>query len=415
MDARLGISVACALACLLTNGAAAETRDVDPAEIVSIAGEELKLAPEKPEAWHSGTKLLHLQTIAPGAGTPAPGAILPESVVVRHGQTVLKIGEDYLLEPTWGSVGIGPKASVTTQDAVSADYKFSLLRLDSIVRTADGKETVRKGKSHLSAPEPPALQPGEKRIANVFIPYHSDGKGCEVYPVIETAEQAITGTTPGRIPKTLAKIHAGEPVKIVCWGDSVTCGGDTSSVETRYTSVFARRLKERFPSAKIEVVVVAVGGSSSHQWLYPDALKVPKEWREMCDWQKVMNEKPDLVTIEFVNDAWLTPEQVESTYSDVKERLKPFGSELILITPHFTMPSWMGFADLRQPENRKYVLGVRDFAQKRGIALADASARWEHLWKEGIPYITLLQNGINHPDDRGHALFADELMKCFAE
>ena len=59
------------------------------------------------------------------------------------------------------------------------------------------------------------------------------------------------------------------------------------------------------------------------------------------------------------------------------------------------------------------MLALRKFAASHGLALADASARWEHLWKEGIPYVTLLRNGINHPDDRGHALFADELMRCF--
>ena len=47
------------------------------------------------------------------------------------------------------------------------------------------------------------------------------------------------------------------------------------------------------------------------------------------------------------------------------------------------------------------------------MALADASARWEHLWQEGLPYVTLLRNGINHPDDRGHSLFSEELIKCF--
>jgi hypothetical protein len=59
------------------------------------------------------------------------------------------------------------------------------------------------------------------------------------------------------------------------------------------------------------------------------------------------------------------------------------------------------------------VFALRDYAAKHNLALADASARWEHLWREGLPYVTLLRNGINHPDDRGHAMFADELMKCF--
>ena len=67
----------------------------------------------------------------------------------------------------------------------------------------------------------------------------------------------------------------------------------------------------------------------------------------------------------------------------------------------------------REPERRPCVLALRDFAEKHQLALADASARWEHLAKEGLPYLTLLDNTINHPDDRGHRLFAEELWKCF--
>jgi hypothetical protein len=73
----------------------------------------------------------------------------------------------------------------------------------------------------------------------------------------------------------------------------------------------------------------------------------------------------------------------------------------------------MGFTSMREPERRPYVLALRDFADKHHIALADASARWQHLAQEGLPYLTLLDNTINHPDDRGHRLFAEELWKCF--
>jgi len=72
----------------------------------------------------------------------------------------------------------------------------------------------------------------------------------------------------------------------------------------------------------------------------------------------------------------------------------------------------MGFQHMCETERRPYVLALRTFADQHHVALADASARWEHLWKEGLPYLTLLDNTINHPDDRGHRLFAEELWKC---
>jgi hypothetical protein len=73
----------------------------------------------------------------------------------------------------------------------------------------------------------------------------------------------------------------------------------------------------------------------------------------------------------------------------------------------------MGFKTVRDTDNRPYVQFLREVSRKDHLALADAAARWQHLWKEGIPYITLLNNGINHPDDRGHQIFVEELMKCF--
>ena len=47
------------------------------------------------------------------------------------------------------------------------------------------------------------------------------------------------------------------------------------------------------------------------------------------------------------------------------------------------------------------------------MALADASRRYGRLWRQGIPYSTLLLNSINHPDARGMKLFADALMELF--
>lgn len=398
----------CLVGSWVSAGLAAETA---PAKIVEVKGEKARLSAEAPRSWAGGTKLKQIQTLGPGNGTPAPGAVVSASVVVRLGDRVLEKGKDYLLDPVWGSVGIAPGSALTPKDEVSIDYSYSLRRLDSRVRTSDGREIVRRGEDQLTVAQPPVLEAGETRVANIFVDYHSDGKGAEEYPVQETAAQAKTASTPGRIPRTLAKLRAGEPVKIVCWGDSVTVGGDASSAETRYPAVFERRLCEKFPGAKLAVKTVAVGGSHSRQWLWPDKFPRPKPGE--CDWAKVAAEKPDLVTLEFVNDAGLKSPEMEQVYGEILSRVRALGAELILITPHFTMPSMMGFSSLREAENRPYVLALREFAAKRGLALADASARWEHLWKEGLPYVTLLRNGINHPDDRGHALFADELMRCF--
>jgi len=74
----------------------------------------------------------------------------------------------------------------------------------------------------------------------------------------------------------------------------------------------------------------------------------------------------------------------------------------------------MGKTSARIEEDpRPYVAGVRAFAKKHDVALADASLRYCHLVKEGVPFITLMVNSLNHPDDRGHEMFALSLMELF--
>jgi lysophospholipase L1-like esterase len=390
----------------------AVTLPVAPAPIITVQDEALKLSPEAPKWWNQGTRLR-----GPFTGElTAHGSLVPGSLQIRRekGGTLLQEGEDYLLDQGGAHVGLGPKSRVTADDTVYADYRYSLLRMDTIQVSPKGRVSLKQGEPHISVPVPPPADPGCATLAHVFVPYHAARVAPEdIYPILETPQQAVTRTTPGRIPKTMAKLRAGQPVKIVCWGDSVTAGGTASKPELCYVEVFAAGLRERFPNAPIEVENISIGGSASYQWCYPEKSALPEAWVPICKFQRILDAKPDLVTIEFVNDAYYNEAQVEQHYSDILQRLAPLGAEVILITPHFVRPDWMGLTDLRGQECRPYVKGLHAFAQTHRVALADASARWEHLWKEGLPYMTLLHNTINHPDDRGHRLFAEELWKCF--
>jgi lysophospholipase L1-like esterase len=390
------------------------TLSVAPAPVLSISDEALTLSEDKPVGWAKGTRLKACNA----RDVNACGSFVPGSLEIRRekGGELLKEGEDYLVDPDWGHVGIGPKSRVTIKDTVFASYRYSLRRMDTVQVSADGHASLIQGEPHISSPVPPEPDAGCVAIAHIFVDHRAtEVAPDDIYPITETAAQAVTASTPGRIPKTLAKLAAGQPVTIVCWGDSVTAGGNASKPELRYVDVFAAGLRERFPKAKIDVRNISAGGSNSRQWLDPEKhpYKNLHGAANPARFENVLNAKPDLVTVEFVNDAGLSPDQVEETYSEILKRLEPIGAEVILITPHFTMWRMMGFKSMRETEKRPYVLALRDFAGKHNVALADASARWEHLWKEGLPYLTLLNNTINHPDDRGHRIFAEELWKCF--
>jgi len=390
------------------------TLPVAAAPILSVGNEPLKLSLDKPVGWSKGTRLRACNA----RDVNASGSFVPGSLEIRRspGGELLQEGADYLVDADWGHVGLGPNSRVTDKDTVFASYRYSLLRMDTIQVSADGKASLKQGEPHISAPVPPAAESACVAVAHVFVGYRAIAvTPDEIYPIRETAAQAVTGSTPGRIPKTLAKLKAGQPVTIVCWGDSVTAGGNASQLALRYVAVFAAGLRTRFPQSKIDVQNISLGGSGSRQWLYPD--KYPYHGllgsENPAQFDRVLQAKPDLVTIEFVNDAGMSPAKVDETYGEILKRLEPIGAEVILITPHFTMWRMMGFKGMREAERRPYVLALREFAGQHNVALADAAARWQHLAAEGLPYLTLLHNTINHPDDRGHRLFAEELWKCF--
>ncbi len=380
---------------------------IDPAEIVQVVGEELKIQ-EAPPNRHLGTRLAGVKSLKPLTGEPSYGpvryALDPDSLVIRFNGRILKEGKDYILDHEFGTLGLGNASSIRPDDQVLADYRYAKQRIDSQIQLPDGRTIIRKGKSRISEPPIPELLPDEKRLANIYVPAFSDGTDAVFLPVLKTPDQIQTATQAGMIPKTMKKIQAGMPVRVTCWGDSVTVGADVGdSARNSFVSLLQQRLNEKFPSADITVNRVAVGGSTSTAWL--------DGTRAGCDFNRVITPKPDLVVIEFLNDARTitTKEAFLRIYTEILDRLTPTEAEIIFITPNYSMFDW---PDIRGKDERPYIGYLRDFAAEHNIAVADASARWENLWQEGIPWPSLLGT-INHPNAGGHILYAEELIKCF--
>jgi lysophospholipase L1-like esterase len=200
----------------------------------------------------------------------------------------------------------------------------------------------------------------------------------------------------------MEKLRSGEPLHVLAWGDSVT-------TYERWQTMFVDRLRARYPQAKIELVTEAWGGRNTGTYL----AEPPGSEHNYAE--KVLARRPDLIVSEFVNDAGLTPPQVEERYGRLLADFRAIGAEWVILTPHYVIPEWMGLVRQRDIDDdpRPYVAGLRLFAEKHRLALADASRRYGRLWRQGIPYLTLMENNINHPNEFGHALFADSLMELF--
>ncbi|RRJ97693.1 SGNH/GDSL hydrolase family protein [Opitutaceae bacterium TAV4] len=389
-------------------------RPVEPSPVLHIENESVKLAATPGNKWAGGTPLAYARSgDTPGRGLPMPHALNTRTLTVRSTDgRILNPGTDYIVNGIYSTLSLGPAPSISSTDTVNVTYDVGRRRLASVIRQPDGKLILRQGTPNLTTAAPPPPLPGEICVGNYFLDFFQKPEEADWFPITATATEAPTRTASRGLERTLKKLREGQPVRIVCWGDSITYGGDASAPDKRYPAVFATLLRERFPSAQIEVTPVAVGGSQSRQWLHPE--KFPHPTAPLaCRFERVVENKPDLVTVEFLNDTWMPARHVNEVYSEIRDRLHAAGCDVLFITPNFTMPEMMGTPDLRAPDNRPYVLALKTFAETNGLALADVSARWEHLWREGLPYIVLLKNGINHPEDRGYAIYADELLKCF--
>lgn len=353
----------------------------------------------------------HMKKLA-AAGCSAAGLLVPGSAVVKSPDgKVFREGEDYIVQERFGTFMLAEKSAIAPDQELLISYRYVELRLDSVVKTAAGTLEYRPGISHVAIPHPPPLKKGEKRLANIFFKGHVSAQLTDdmIYPVVK---RTLPKTKPqaNLLPKTMKKLKSGKKLRILVWGDSVTeC--TYLPEKDRYQHQFLKRLKKKYPDCPIEMRSFGWGGRNTQIFLAePPGSKYNYE-EQLLAW------KPDLVISEFVNDGWYREDLVNEIYGKVRDDLRKIGAEWMILSPHYIMKDWMGLTDEKgsTEDPRCYVQTLRKFCAEHGIALADGSEKYSHLWLTGMPYITYMTNTINHPDRRGLKFFADALMEAMQE
>jgi lysophospholipase L1-like esterase len=372
---------------------------VEPAPVVEVKDEKHVLRDDPPQKWRGGTSLAG--SVGPSSPTRLPFALDPASLAVRGGTgeetTIYREGEDYVFEPEYGGIARKPEGSIPKGATVLASYRHFLARIDAVDLLPGGEVVVRQGMPAKACPLPPSTLSGAVRLAHIHLPFRCDGiNEGNVYrvppggegrvddaPLFYTGEEFLKGTR--------GKLHDGKPITVVFLGDSVTVGGDASSPEMSFVGRFEAGIRSRFPAVDVKIVNAGVGGTNSDYGL------------ERLERDALVH-RPDLVVVEFVNDMGFPASKIRKNYQRLIKQMRESGSaECILLTPHYKRPAWMpGFAEAAQ--------AMRDVAFEEKAALGDVSASWEALGRIGVPYESLLANGINHPDDRGHRIYADVLL-----
>jgi len=211
------------------------------------------------------------------------------------------------------------------------------------------------------------------------------------------------------------------PILIVALGDSVTQGllaFETLCPRGVYHACFQHELERRYPRTVFSTINAGVGGNTATQGLQ----RLERD---------VLHHQPDLLVVAFgLNDCPEGPAG-EGEYRQSLERIilntqEKTEADIVLLTPPW-MAHRMNEARVH-PEHLKYAdriisaqcAGyldayaeiVRELARKHGLVLADVHAAWGKLAAQGRDTDSLLSNGLNHPDEEGHKIMCDALLKA---
>lgn len=203
-----------------------------------------------------------------------------------------------------------------------------------------------------------------------------------------------------QLGKLRAKIRAKEPVKFVMLGDSISTEADASALakawpnQPGYPTLVAQALEAR--GAKVTLKNFSVGGMDS-KW---GTTKLAE----------VIAEKPDLLLVAFgMNDASgrRKPDEFVSLTKKIYEPVRAALPDctVILVSSMTANSEWKHSAPELYPQ---YAAALGKLTGP-GIAFADVTAVWTAV--EGRKkHMDLSGNGLNHPNDLGHRLYADTVL-----
>lgn len=195
--------------------------------------------------------------------------------------------------------------------------------------------------------------------------------------------------------RTRRDLQAGADVTIVAFGDSITAG---FAVRRGFPFYWKQMLTEKYPEASIEMINSGVSGDTSMDGL------------ARLDYS-VLSYEPDLITINFgINDCvlGLGVEEFESNFVEMVRRIRSGpGSEILLLSSE----------PLETPPYDRMVLDyyqtVQRVAKQMDVGFVNVFAAWMKVVNAGTPLTSLILSGLDHPNEAGYRIIAEELMRLF--
>ena len=207
------------------------------------------------------------------------------------------------------------------------------------------------------------------------------------------------------MPGTMRRLLAHDPLSIAITGDSISEGYNASAFmavppyQPPYGALVAAGLTEAHGSAIALHNFAVAGWTADHG---------------SADAARVGAAKPDLVIVGFgMNDAgYATPDDFSANIAGIIDEVRRRApeAEFVLVSPMLPNPEW------HYPVMERFG-GYREALAALcadGVVLADVTTVWTDLLSRKSVY-DLTGNGINHPNDFGHRVYAHVVLALLVE
>ncbi|HUE70061.1 MAG TPA: GDSL-type esterase/lipase family protein [Pirellulaceae bacterium] len=203
----------------------------------------------------------------------------------------------------------------------------------------------------------------------------------------------------GQLPRTHEALESGQPVTIVCFGDSVTGVYYHTGGRRAYTGMLGIALKKAYPQADLAMINAGVSGHATTNALE----RIERD---------VLKHKPTLVTVMFgLNDMVRVPlEDYRANLNKIIDQCQAAGAEVLLCTPNNVITT------SGRPTEKlvTYCDAIRAVGKDRGIPVCDIYAALEALRSEDALAWRLLLSDEIHPNMHGHKRMAEIIAKSIS-
>jgi lysophospholipase L1-like esterase len=210
-------------------------------------------------------------------------------------------------------------------------------------------------------------------------------------PLVLALPAAAAEETPLPLKATAVLAAGGQPVKIVCFGDSVTGVYYHTGGRRAYPEMLRLALERFSPKAAVQVVNAGVSGNSTQNAL----ARLDRD---------VLQQRPQLVTVMFgLNDVVRVPlEEFRGNLTQIIVKCRQIDAEVVLCTPNSVIDT----AGRPTAKLLEYLAAIRQVAREQRIPLADCYAAFEAFRAQDAAAWEFLMSDEIHPNMDGHKLMA---------